>query len=235
MTKTDRNKRARLQRRKAKRRRLKILLSAEAVLITALIFAIIIHKKNTVTENAQTVNTEPMEGYVEEVAGQDLPAEVIDVPDWVDVQLVDPGNPSRNGLELDGINDIVIHYVGNPGTTGQQNRDFYNQYDSDVSSHFVIGMEGEIILCIPLNERSSSSNDRNHDTISIEVCHPDDTGKFTDASHDSLRKLTKWLMDRYGLDSEHVIRHYDVTGKECPRYFVTHEDEWIAFKNSLTS
>ena len=160
-------------------------------------------------------------------------AVTLEAPDWIDVQYIDEGNPSRTGLKLDGINDIVIHYVGNPGTTAQQNRDFYNKEDSDVCSHFVIGMDGEIILCLPLNERSAASNHRNHDTISIEVCHPDDTGKFTDASYESLLELTRWLMEEFGLSKEHVIRHYDVTGKECPRYYVQHEDAWEQFKNDL--
>lgn len=160
-------------------------------------------------------------------------AEELEIPDWIDVQIIDEGNPSRTGLKLDGINDIVVHYVGNPGTTAQQNRNFYNHDDSDVSSHFVIGMEGEIIMCLPLYERSSASNHRNNDTISIEVSHPDESGKFTDASLNSLKKLIKWLMSEFDLSADHVIRHYDVTGKECPRYFVTHEDAWIEFKNEL--
>ncbi len=160
-------------------------------------------------------------------------AETVEIPEWIDVQLIDEGNPSRTGLSLDGINDIVIHYVGNPGTTAQQNRDFFNHEDSNVCSHFVVGMEGEIIMCLPLNERSAASNDRNHDTISIEVSHPDDTGKFTDASYESFLKLTRWLMKEFGLKKNHVIRHYDVTGKECPRYFVTHEDAWEKFREDL--
>ncbi len=160
-------------------------------------------------------------------------AETLEIPEWIDVQYIDVGNPSRTGLLLDGVHDIVIHYVGNPGTTAQQNRDFYNQEESNVCSHFVIGMEGEIIQCVPLNERSAASNHRNHDTISIEVCHPDDTGKFTDASYESLLQLTRWLMKEFNLKKDHVIRHYDVTGKECPRYFVTHEDAWEQFREDL--
>ena len=27
-----------------------------------------------------------------------------------------------------------------------------------------------------------------------------------------------------------MIRHYDVTGKICPKYFVEHEDAWEQFK-----
>ena len=136
-------------------------------------------------------------------------------------------------MRLDGINNIVVHYVGNPMTTAQQNRDFYNHEDSNVCSHFVVGMDGEIIMCIPLYERSAASNDRNHDTISIEVCHPDESGKFTDASYESLIKLVRWLLDDFNMKSEDVIRHYDVTGKECPLYYVKNPEAWDQFKEEL--
>lgn len=155
------------------------------------------------------------------------------IPSWIDVQLIDQGNPSRSGVILEGINDIVVHYVGNPRTTAQQNRDFYNQQDSDVCSHFVVGMDGEIIMCVPLTEKSASSNDRNKDTISIEVCHPDTTGEFTDESYQSLIKLVNWLRSTFNLSTDHVIRHYEVTGKECPMYYVRNPEKWDQFKEDL--
>ena len=157
----------------------------------------------------------------------------LEIPSWIDVQLIDEGNPSRSGALLEGINDIVVHYVGNPRTTAQQNRDFYNQEDSDVCSHFVVGIDGEIIMCVPLTEKSASSNDRNRDTISIEVCHPDITGEFTDASYESLIKLVNWLRSSFNLSTDHVIRHYEVTGKECPMYFVRNPEKWDQFKEDL--
>lgn len=154
-------------------------------------------------------------------------------PDWVDQQIIKVDGDSRRGVMLEGVRNIVIHYVGNPGTTAQQNRDYYANPSSEVSSHFVIGLKGEIIQCIPLHEKSSASNHRNKDTISIEVCHPDESGKFTDASYQSLVKLTAWLLDVCDLDSNDVIRHYDITGKQCPLYFVTHEDAWEQFKQEI--
>ena len=150
-------------------------------------------------------------------------------PDWVDQQIIKVDGDSRRGVMLEGVRNIVIHYVGNPGATAQQNRDYYANPSSEVSSHFVIGLKGEIIQCIPLHEKSSASNHRNKDTISIEVCHPDESGKFTDASYQSLVKLTAWLCDICDLDSSDIIRHYDITSKQCPLYFVTHEDAWKQF------
>lgn len=152
------------------------------------------------------------------------------VPDWVDVQIIDIDGASRRGERLEGLKDIVIHYVGNPGTTAQQNRNYYNNSDSEVSAHFNVGLDGEVIQCVPLDEKSSASNWRNDNTISIEVCHPDETGQFTEATYDSLVQLTAWLCDLRHLNIDHIIRHYDISGKECPRYYVQHEDKWERFK-----
>ena len=155
------------------------------------------------------------------------------IPEWIDQQIIKVDGDSRRGVYLEGVRGIVIHYVGNPSSTAQQNRDYYANPSSDVSSHFVIGLKGEIIQCIPLHEKSSASKHRNKDTISIEVCHPDESGKFTQASYESLVKLTTWLLDVCDLDSDDVIRHYDITGKQCPLYFVTSEDKWEQFKCDL--
>lgn len=157
----------------------------------------------------------------------------VSIPDWIDQQIIDVDGDSRRGVYLEGIKNIVIHYVGNPGSTAQQNRDYFDDPSSEVSSHFVIGLKGEIIQCIPLQEKSSASNHRNKDTISIEVCHPDKTGRFTDESYESLVKLTAWLCEICGLDSDDIIRHYDITGKQCPLYFVTHENAWEQFKQDI--
>ena len=157
-----------------------------------------------------------------------LNIKTLDVPQYVDVNLINIGF-ARTGVKLKEINNIVIHYVGNPGSTAINNRDYFNKIDTNVCSHFVIGLDGEIIQCVPIDEKSNASNNRNLDTISIEVCHPDDSGKFNDDTYESLVKLTAWLCDNSGLDAKDVIRHYDITGKECPKYFVTNESAWEDF------
>lgn len=155
------------------------------------------------------------------------------LPDWITEDIIDENAASRSGVKLDGIKDIVVHYVGNPNTTAQQNRSFFNNPDAQVNSHFVVGLDGEIILALPLDEKSSASNHRNKDTISIEVCHPDETGKFTETTQAALVKLVAWLCDEYNLKKDNIIRHYDVTGKNCPLYFVTNEDAWHEFKQQV--
>ncbi|MBQ8396742.1 MAG: N-acetylmuramoyl-L-alanine amidase [Clostridia bacterium] len=155
------------------------------------------------------------------------------VPDWIEVDLIKIDGASRRGTTLDDLGAIVVHYVGNPGTTAQNNRNYFNNPDSTVSAHFVVGLDGEIIQCIPLHEKSSASNHRNSDTISIEVCHPNETGVFTDAAYDALVRLTAWLCVACDLDADQIIRHYDVTGKSCPKWFVDDETAWAAFKTDV--
>ena len=149
-----------------------------------------------------------------------------------------PGGPSRPGEKLTAVNGVVVHYTGNPGTTAEQNRSYFaglaETGETFASSNFVVGLDGEILECVPLDEVAYASSQRNYDTLSIEVCHPDDTGAFNQASYDALVKLVQWLIDTYHLDRDQILRHYDVTGKECPRYYVQHPEAWEAFLDDLT-
>ena len=114
------------------------------------------------------------------------------------------------------------------------NRNYFenlkDSHETKVSSNFVVGLEGEIVQCVPTWEEAYASNSRNIDTVSIECCHPDETGKFNDETYKSMVRLCAWLCMKFDLDSEDVIRHYDVTEKNCPRYFVENEDAWKQFR-----
>ena len=166
------------------------------------------------------------------------PEDVPDAPEWVERQLLPVNEYSRPGEKLTAVNGVVVHYTGNPGTTAEQNRSYFaglaQSGETYASSNFVIGLEGEILECVPLDEVAYASSQRNYDTLSIEVCHPDDTGEFAQASYDALAKLVQWLVDTYGLERDQILRHYDVTGKECPRYYVQHPEAWEAFLDDLT-
>ena len=154
---------------------------------------------------------------------------------YIDVQLLTPNEYSRPQLPLNEVDYIAIHYTANPGATAQNNRDYFENLEAKVSSHFVVGLEGEVIQCIPTSEMSYATNSRNVDSISIECCHNDETGVFEQATYDSTVKLTAWLCARFGMTSEQVIRHYDVTGKECPKYYVDHPDAWEQMKADIAA
>lgn len=164
-----------------------------------------------------------------------LPGEGVAVPDYVEQDLLPVNEWSRPGLPLEEINGVVIHYVGNPDTSAQANRNYFASLSSGeegtyASSHFIVGLEGEVIQCVPLTEIAYASNDRNDDTVAIEVCHPDETGEFSDVTYDRVVELTAWLCRTFRLDpAEDVIRHYDVSGKLCPLYYTEHPEAWAAF------
>lgn len=161
---------------------------------------------------------------------------IVPPPDY-DVQLLTVNPYSRPGDALEEVNGVVVHWTANPGTTAQQNRGYFESlkdtHETSASSHFIIGIEGELIQCIPCNEIAYASNSRNGDTISVECCIRDDTGRFTQETYDTLVHLVAWLRCRYDLGKEDVIRHYDVTGKDCPKYFVDHEDAWEQFREDV--
>lgn len=152
----------------------------------------------------------------------------------LDVELLTVNPYSRPGTALTQVNGIVIHYTANPGATAIANRNYFENlkdtHTTKASAHFIVGLEGEIVQCIPTAEIAYASNDRNSDTLSIECCYEKDDGSFNRETYESVIRLTAWLCNKFGLTSEQVIRHYDVTGKLCPLYYVEHEDAWQQFK-----
>ena len=133
--------------------------------------------------------------------------EGVAVPDYVEQDLLPMNQWSRPGTTLERINGVVIHYVGNPDTTAQANRNYFASLAS-----------GE------------------EDTVAIEVCHPDETGEFSDVTYDRVVELTAWLCEEFHLDPQtDVIRHYDVSGKRCPLYYVENPEAWTAFLADVTA
>ena len=174
-------------------------------------------------------------------ASRGLPGEDIAVPDYVERDYIPVNEWSRPGTPLEDINAVVIHYVGNPGTTARANRNYFASLSSGeegtyASSHFGVGLAGVVVQCVPLTEIAYASNGRNGDTVSIEVCHPDETGEFSPVTYRRCVELTAWLCQEFKLDPEKdIIRHYDVTGKECPRYYVEHPDAWEQLKADVAA
>lgn len=203
-------------------RRLYPVIMITLVIVIAVLAVILILTRRSETEEVSVYGIENVDQYRPQMS----------------VELLTPNPYSRPQTATDKITGIVIHYVANPGSTAEQNRSYFeglkDSHETYASSHFIVGLEGEIIQCVPTSEVAYASNDRNHDTVSIEVCHPDETGKFNDATYDSLVELTGWLCEYLEVPVDNVIRHYDVTGKLCPLYFVEHEDAWEQFKDDVT-
>ncbi|GEM_PF-161583 len=162
------------------------------------------------------------------------------IPSWITQDLLSYSPMHRTGEAIGTINYVCIHYVANPGSTAKGNRDYFeeNSDGRSVSSHFIVGLRGEILQCVPVNEVAyaqgcSTGVNHNYDAISIENCHPTEDGKFSSETYWALVKLSAWLLEQYGLDTNALIRHFDATGKPCPAYYVDNPEAWEQFKNTV--
>ncbi len=165
-------------------------------------------------------------------------------------KLLTPYNYS-NG-ELSRIKYIVIHYVGALGGAEANCKYYASQYVG-ASAHYFVGFSGEIWQSVEdkniawhCGAKSYVHPEcRNSNSIGIELCvrnkgSQSDTSRdwyFEDATVASAIKLTKHVMEQYGVSEDHVIRHYDVTGKICPNPYVYNHTShtWEDFKGSLVS
>lgn len=148
-----------------------------------------------------------------------------------------PVNPfSRPGEKLSSVYGIVWHWVGNAGKGVDHTARYFEilgNQDPNVkearyaSSHFIID-EKDWLQVIPLDEVAYHAGARwwNKNTIGIEICHKDWTGKFEAATLDRLCSLTAYLMDMFDVKRQAIYRHYDITGKLCPKYFVENNIEY---------
>ena len=94
---------------------------------------------------------------------------------------------------------------------------------------------------------------KNSNSIGIEVCCNNSIGpkngkmpdandasySFTDAAVANAEWLVKRLMAEYNIPADHVVRHYDVTGKPCPGIIGWNADsgseaKWQAFKQAIS-
>ncbi|WP_124067375.1 peptidoglycan recognition family protein [Clostridium sp. E02] len=151
----------------------------------------------------------------------------------------------------DRIKYIVIHYVGATGGA-EANCKWYAGADRRASAHYYVDFDGSVWQSVEDNniawhcgaKKYVHPECRNANSIGIEMCvrnkgNKADTSRdwyFEDATVQTATELTKKLMGKYNIPADHVIRHYDVTGKICPNPYVYNHTQhtWEAFKTALT-
>lgn len=139
---------------------------------------------------------------------------------------------------------IVMHYTANNGDTARNNCDYYHRVGGlQASAHYFVDEYGAMQS---VHEGDTAwhcgaraywhPECRNANSIGIEMC----SRKRADGSYyikpetvANAAALAKDIMQRYGIDTDHVLRHYDVTGKHCPMPWVDDPAQWDAFKASL--
>ena len=143
---------------------------------------------------------------------------------------------------------IVMHYTANNGDTAKNNCDYYHRVGGlQASAHYFCDEHGamqSVRECdtawhcgAEAGRRYWHPECRNGNSIGIEMC----SRKRADGSYYILPEtvanaaaLAREIMQRYGIDTDHVLRHYDVTGKRCPMPWVDDPAQWTAFKDTLT-
>lgn len=159
------------------------------------------------------------------------------VPPEIKEDYLEINEYSRPGTELKKVKSIFVHYTANAGTTAEQNRSYFENlaqtHERSASAHFIIGYDGELLQCIPLDEEAYAVKSRNEDSISIECCYLSEDGSFTPQTYGTLIHTLAWLIDQYNLSTDDILRHYDCGGKLCPLYYAEHEDAWEQLRQDV--
>lgn len=140
---------------------------------------------------------------------------------------------------------IVMHYTANDGDTAENNCDYYHRVGGlQASAHYFVDEYGVMQSVLEgdtawhCGARAYWHPEcRNANSIGIEMC----SRKRADGSYyikqetvANAAALARDIMQRYGIDTDHVLRHYDVTGKRCPMPWVDDPAQWDEFKASLS-
>ncbi len=151
--------------------------------------------------------------------------------------LLTPNHYSRPQTKLTKVTHIVIHWVGNANTSAMANRNYFESLRDKgtyASSHYIIGLEGEVLQCVPEDEIAYHAKEANSYSLGIENCHSSWDGRFNSKTYISLIELCAQLCKKYNLDPEEaLLRHYDITKKICPKYYVERTDAWLRLKSLI--
>ncbi|HYE10647.1 MAG TPA: N-acetylmuramoyl-L-alanine amidase, partial [Patescibacteria group bacterium] len=158
--------------------------------------------------------------------------------------LTNHNRPKKKIIKLKG---IVIHWTANTdvGADALANRNYFNTTNAFASTHYIVD-DKQIIRCIPDDEigyhvgarkYSSLGNDIREGSISpnyfllgIEMCVNQD-GDWN-KTYKSTIELAAYLLKKHSLTTDSLYRHYDITGKDCPKMMLE-EGPWSEFKVSV--
>lgn len=164
-----------------------------------------------------------------------------------------PCNKANYGnlRSVSNIKYIVIHFTANDGDKAINNGNYFKNNVVKASAHYFVD-DNTVIQSVKDNyvawavggskyTNCSSTGGgtkygvvTNSNSISIEMCDTKRDGKVmaTERTIENCIELTVKLMKKYKIPSSHVVRHFDVTGKSCPAYYVNN-NEWNKFLNKV--
>lgn len=135
---------------------------------------------------------------------------------------------------------IVIHYTANRGDTAKNNVDYFARAVTRSSAHYFVD-EKEVWQSVREEDTAyhcgantyKHPECRNHNSIGVEMCIWDKGGKVRQGTVEKAAEVVRGLMAHYNVPLERVLRHYDVTGKNCPLPMVENPSLWEDFKAKL--
>ena len=166
-----------------------------------------------------------------------------------------PCNVKNHGgvRSLSAIRYLVYHYTANDGDSDTNNARYYSKaVNPPASAHYFVdddsitqSVQDDIVAwavggskwsdCAATGGGTLYGVVTNSNSISIEMCDTRRDGQVmsSEATIANAVALGKWLMGKYNIPVERVVRHFDVTGKHCPKWLMDN-DRWAAFRARLT-
>lgn len=155
-------------------------------------------------------------------------------------------NYSHVKRDLSRISYIVVHYTAGKKDTARNNVDAFATHVTKTSAHFFVD-EKEVCQSVPVeysawhcggakynNGAPAPFHGKcyNSNSIGVEMCSRWKDGAYYIPYQTKIlaARHVAELMRKYGVSLDHVVRHYDVTGKYCPEPFVRLPSEWAIFK-----
>lgn len=132
---------------------------------------------------------------------------------------------------------IVMHYTANDGDTAKANANYFANNVVKASAHYFVD-DNSVYRSVPddyvawsvggskYSDCATTGGGKYHGTItntnsiSVEMCDTVRDGRIdvTNATLNTATDLVRMLMNKYNIDINHVVCHFDVTGKACPNF-----------------
>lgn len=143
-----------------------------------------------------------------------------------------------NFSNRDEIKYIVIHDTGNNTDSAEANANYFCSADRQASAHYFVDDDSIIQVVEDVNaawhcgDGAGKYGITNRNSLGIEMCRVNND--ITPATEVNTIELIKYLMKKYNLPINNVVRHYDASGKNCPSAFSNNNwERWNTFKAKL--
>jgi len=169
-------------------------------------------------------------------------------------QYISKRENTRSGWKLKKVKGIVVHYTASSGDTAAGEAKYFGNgaEGRHASAHMFVD-EKEAICIIPLDEVAFHANESgkskisklngstdefpngnaNIYTIGVEMCTMKGKLDVSEKVEKNTVDIVAQLLNKFDLSADDIYRHYDITGKDCPKPFVSDTDRWKEFKKKV--